>query len=272
MRNRLRGRWIAIGALVLILGTLTQWWARAATTQAPAVSISVSTAVPAFTPRLALVQVHEWIVVANHSNHVLRLTTTPHTPLSIRLSIPRGQTARFRLSKPGYYHFYDAAIAQVIDYTAGNDVVRALPDAPNPDLPAQGWIVVPGATGIASTLHIYVPAGQDLIDTMVGVVRMGGSVIIHNYDGDPHNLVTDPADPAGSAFELLGTAGEPAIDGAQRRLTFTIPGLYHVYCSIHTMIMGRAGGWEVVMPRDSHASGYHDHNPMEGWFLVVPQS
>jgi len=34
--------------------------------------------------------------------------------------------------------------------------------------------------------------------------------------------------------------------------------------------MTTVGGWQMVMPRDKHATGYADGNPMEAWFLVVP--
>ncbi len=231
--------------------------------------MAVTVADPVISPRVILAQPGQTIVFANSTGQDLLIQTTPHTPLPAHLTVPAGGTARLALTTPGLYHLYDAATAQVIDYAAATDVVQTRPGAPIAMLPDQGWIVVPGPRGIPMSQYIDVPAGNDLLAPRVGTVRVGGSIIIHNHDSDPHNLVTDPADPTGAAFELLGTDGELALHGAERRITFSQPGLYHVYCSIHARLMQTVGGWQMVMPRDSHATGYHDGNPMEAWFLVT---
>lgn len=272
MSRYLSGRRAAALAPLATVALLSLWWAHNAATadQMAPEAVAVTASVPAFTPRVALATTGQEIDFTNGTGQDLRLTTTPHNPAHFSLVVPAGGNAHLTLTRPGLYHFYDAATARVIDRAAGNDVVRALPGAPNSDLPLQGWIILPGAGGVPLHDYIDVPNGNDLLDPLVAAVRVGGSITIHNHDTDPHNIVTDPADPTGIAFELLGTDGEPAIHGAERRITFTEPGLYHVYCSIHTMIMGRVGQWQVVMPRDSHATGYADHNPMESWFLVTP--
>lgn len=270
MPRSLPTRIVVPSVLLVLVAMLAIWWTRAAATTAPAVAVAVSSDIPVFTPRLVLASAHQTVVFTNGSGQDVQITTTPHNPAQFNLVVPSGGSARLSLTTPGIYHFYDANSAHVIDYAANNDVVRALPGAPNPDLANQGWIIVPGAGGVPLHASINVPNGNDLLSPHVAAVRVGGSITIHNHDTDPHNIVTDPADPTGVAFELLGTDGEPTINGAERRITFTEPGLYHLYCSIHTKVVGQVGRWQVVIPRDGHATGFPDHNPMEAWFLVTP--
>ena len=266
--RRFKPIYLAIIVFVAVVASGSLWWSRASA-GTTAVSVAVTTAVPVFTPRVVLARQGQSIVFHNSTGQPLQVTSAPHNPAAFSLTVAAGGSAHLTLRTPGLYHFYDAATAHVTDFAAASDVIRALPGAPNPDLPNQGWIVVPGPGGVPLEDHLMVPSQNDLFAPMVGVVRVGGSVIFHNHDTDPHNLVTDPADPTGVAFELLGTDGEPSIGGAERRITFTEPGLYHFYCTIHSRIVGRVGGWQVVVPRDSHATGYPDHNPMQSWVLVV---
>lgn len=243
-------------------------WTQAAASAAP-VTISVTSAVPVFTPRVALAPGGRAIVFHNATDRDMQVQSTPHDPASFNITVPAGGSAHLTLTTPGLYHFYDAATAHIVDYQAGNDVVNALSGAPNPNLPNQGWLIVPAPGGVPRDDGLHVPSLHDLFQRMAVVVHVGGSVVIHNFDTDAHNIVTDPADPTGAAFELLGTDGEPAIRGAERRVTFTQPGLYHIYCSIHSRVVGTVGGWQVVVPRDSVASGYPDRDPMEAWILVL---
>jgi len=259
----------AVIVLLVLAGGLGAWRVSALATSAATVSITVSPTVPAFTPRLVLAQPGQPIEFTNQTNQTVELSGTPHAPRAVHYSVPSGGTVRFSLTTPGLYHFYDAATARVIAYIGDNDVVNSRPGALNANLPSQGWIFVPGPAGVPLNAFIHVPKGNDLLAVPAAVVQVGGSVSFHNQDTDAHNLVTDPADPSGVAFELLGTDGEPSIHGAIRRISFTAPGLYHIYCSIHTMVMGQVGNWQVVMPRDSSASGFVDRNPMEAWVLVV---
>jgi plastocyanin len=263
----LRGA-IAVALLVGVLVTASL--VRAATAPESAVTVDVSAGVAELAPRVILAQPHQPVVFTNETTHDLQLTTTPHHPAAFQLTVPSGGSARLTLTTPGLYHYYDAATAHVIDYAAETDVVHARSGAPHPSLPDDGWIVVPGPGGLPYDTFIHVPAANDLMAPHVTAIRVGGSVVIHNHDSDAHNLVTDPADPTGAAFELLGTDGEPALNGAERRITFTKPGLYHVYCSIHARIVGKVGPWQVVTPRDSAATGYPEGNPMEAWILVTP--
>jgi plastocyanin len=210
------------------------------------------------------------VIFTKTSLQDMHVQTTPHNPASFSLDVPSGESASLSLNTPGLYHYFDAASSHVIDYQGNTDVVHTLAGAPNADLPNQGWIVVPGRGGIPFDQSIHVPSQHDLLTPRAAVVRVGGSVLMHNHDTDAHNLVTDPADPSGAAFELLGTDGEPAIGGAERQITFTKTGLYHLYCSIHARIVGQVGRWQVVVPRDDSATGFPDGDPMESWILVAP--
>ena len=127
---------------------------------------------------------------------------------------------------------------------------------------------VTGGSGSNATGSVNAGAGGDGLGG--GVANVGGTLTIHNHDSDAHNIVSDPADPTGAAFELFGTDDEPTALGAARSITFSAPGLYHLYCSMHTKVAGHAGAWQVVTPSDAQASGYADHNPMDAWVLVVP--
>lgn len=244
-------------------------WVLAASPAKPAITLTVTPDAPVITPRVSLMAPGRTILFTNTTAQDLLLQTTPHSPAQAHVTVPAGGTARLTLSTQGLYHFYDAATAHVVDFAAQTDVVRPLPGAPDAYVPIEGWVDV--ASSAPASEFIDVPANNDLMSPRVGVVRVGGSVTIHNHDSDPHNLVTDPADPTGAAFELLGTDGEPAIHGAERRITFSAPGLYHVYCSIHAKQVQTVGGWVVVTPRDKNATGFPEGNPMEAWFLVVQE-
>src|SRR6185437_7968286 len=213
----------AVILLLVLAGGLGAWRVAAQATAAATIAIAVSTDVPAFTPRLVLAKPGQVISFTNHMNQTVEIESTRHAPQGEHFSVPSGGTVRFSLTVPGLYHFYDAVTARVIAYVGENDVVNALPGAPNANLPTQGWIYVPGPQGVPLHSFIHVPTGNDLLAVPAAAVQVGGSVSFHNQDTDAHNLVTDPADPSGIAFELLGTDGEPSIHGAIRRITFTAP-------------------------------------------------
>lgn len=269
MPRKLSVRLLLVLAVLIPLTAISLVWLHPGVTQAAPITIQVSAATPAFTPRVALAKPGQSIEFTNAMAQTLQLTAAPHDPAQFSLSVPSGGSASLTLTTPGLYHYFDGSTAHVIDYQADNDVVNSLPDAPSQDLPLQGWIYVPGNAGIPYDSAIHVPALHDLMSPHAAVIHVGGSVLLHNGDSDAHNMVTDPNDPTGAAFEVLGTVGEPGIGGATRQVTFTAPGLYHIYCSIHTRVIGQMGGWNVVVPRDDSASGYPDRDPMEAWILVV---
>src|SRR5581483_8010910 len=97
---------------------------------------------------------------------------------------------------------------------------------------------------------------------------VGSTITISNHDVDSHNFVVDPASPAGAAFVINGSDTEPS-NGWRRSLVVPQSGIYHVYCTRHTVVVGKQGGWNVVAPRAS-ASGYIDQDPMEAWIIVLP--
>jgi len=256
---------------LLVGAGLGAWrWARVAAAPTAPPTLTVTARVPVLTPRVILNAASQPVVIRNDTAHALEIATTPHAPAQYHLRVPPHTSAPLMLTAPGLYHVYDAATASVVAYQGGNDVVRTRRGAPHPDLPDQGWIVAAAGGGAPIDAHLAVPAGADLFAPLAVAVQVGGTLTIHNHDRDAHNIVTDPADPSGAAFELFGTDDEPAIHGAERGITFSVPGLYHFYCSMHARVVGQVGGWQVVVPRDTNASGFTRHNPMESWVLVTP--
>jgi len=256
---------------LLVGAGLGAWcWPRVAAAPMPPPTLAVTAHVPMLTPRVILAAARQPVMIRNDTAQALEIATTPHAPAPRHLRVPPHTSAPLILTTPGLYHIYDAATASVVAYQGGNDVVRTHRGAPQPDLPDEGWIVVPAGQGVPIDAHLVVPAGADLFAPLVVALQVGGTLTIHNHDGDAHNIVTDPADPSGAAFELFGTNDEPVIHGAERGLTFSAPGLYHLYCSMHARVVGQVGGWQVVVPRDATASGFAQHNPMESWVLVTP--
>lgn len=256
---------------LLVGASLGAWrWTRGIAAPTTPPTLTVTATVPVLTPRVILAALRQPVVIRNDTPRALEIATTLHTPATLRLRVPPRGSARLILATPGLYHIYDAASASVVAYQGGDDVVRARRGAAHPDLPDQGWIVAAAGQGAPIDARLVVPAGADLFAPRVVALQVGGTLTIHNHDRDAHNIVTDPADPGGVAFELFGTDDEPALHGAERGITFTEPGLYHLYCSMHTRVVGQVGGWQVVVPRDAQASGFAQHNPMESWVLVTP--
>lgn len=197
---------------------------------------------------------------------------SPRRRTRLRVFVAPHTKGTFTLSTPGLYHLYNKRTAYVNAYQEGEDVVRTRPSAfyANAADAVQAWIVVPGVGGVPIDAHMNVPNGADLFSPPVVAIKVDGSVFMHNYDDAVHNIITDVNTPLGAAFELYGRVQEPATHGAERRLTLTQPGLYHIYCSMHAITMGQAGQWSAVGVRDSYASGYKAHNAMEGWIIVEP--
>ncbi len=248
------------------------WQGSVATERAPTLVVAESQAKPIVMQPVVLAYHGQQVVLDNQTGRTIVFATTPHAPTRLRLLVAAHTRLRFTFSAPGIYHLYDKRSAYVNAYQAGSDVVRTRPSAKYAasDNPLQAWIVAPGQSGLPLDAHINIPNGSDLFSPPVVAVAVDGTVILHNYDGDAHNIITDVNDPIDAAFELYGTTQEPSTHGAERRLIVTQPGLYHIYCSLHAMVMEHAGKWSVVVPHGSSASGFRAHNAMQAWVLVVP--
>jgi plastocyanin len=227
-------------------------------------SIVVSPATAGFAPRVTAVLAGSAITFVNEFAVPLSIRATVSSPTSFTVSVaPHGRTT-LSLRTIGLYQYYDTRSARPGRVVAGSTVLRGVPTG---SVPRQGWIAVLGSVpGLHSML--LVPKDHDLFAPKALVTVVGSTIVVANHDADAHNFVIDPASPAGAAFIVSGTDDEPP-SGWQRTLVVQQPGLYHVYCTMHTKVMSIVGGWHMVMPRPK-ASGYADVDAMEAWIVVLP--
>ena len=228
------------------------------------VSVAVTPRSRTFAPAASVLVSGGRVTFTNRLSTPLLIRSAALSPTAFALRLGSHAHVSLRLRRPGLYHYYDALSSHVGSVRAGNQIV----ESPRGQLAVrQGWIaVIPHVPGLESRLTV--PAGQDLFTPKVVVTVVGGTVIVRNHDTDAHNFVVDPASPAGAAFTLDGTEGEPP-HGWQRALVLQQAGLYHVYCTLHTRVVGIQDGWHVVVPRPI-ASGYRSHNAMDAWIVALP--
>jgi plastocyanin len=164
----------------------------------------------------------------------------------------------------GLYHYYNALTTRPLTVVANNEV---LANRVKSRLPSEGWIVVlPTAPGLEA--HLNVPIGEGVFAPKALVTVVGATVVVANHDSIDHNFVIDPASPSGAAFVVGGT--DPSTpSGWQRALVIQEPGLYHVYCTLHTRVIGVVDGWHIVVPNE-FASGFPNGNAMEAWIIALP--
>jgi plastocyanin len=228
-------------------------------------SISLSAPGTIFEPEEGVVAAGGWVTFRNSLNVVLLIRSTVPSPTTFSGRVSSHGQLRIQLSHPGLYHYYDARTAEPLHIVANNEVLRPLRGS---NLVGQGWIAVLPRVPSSPTAHVDVPAGQDLFSPKALVTVVGSTIILANHDADAHNFVIDPASPAGAAFIIGGTDQEPP-HGWQRSLVIEQAGLYHVYCTMHTRVIGMVHGWHIVVPRFK-ASGYKDHNSMDAWIIALP--
>jgi len=227
------------------------------------VSVVVAPRTATFSPRVAVVTLGGGVTFTNRLAAPLLVRSAARDPARFAVRIAAHGHATVRLVRPGLYHYYDALTARAGHAVAGNDVIVSTAGA---GPPRQGWIAVLAAI---PGLHqqLVVPPAHDLFAPKVLVGVVGSTITVSNHDSDAHNFVVDPASPTGAAFIINGTDAEPP-KGWRRSLVVQQPGLYHVYCTMHTRVVGTQDGWHVVVPR-SNASGYKGHDPMEAWIVVL---
>jgi len=234
-------------------------------------SIDIAAPTLVFTPRATVVPCGSWLTFTNSLSTTVQLRTAPLSPSSFSLVLRAHTQGAVQVSRPGLYHYYDAATAHPLHVVAGNVVIVA--SSAGSGVPRQGWVAVLCALPPLQQ-QLAIPQDHDLFAPKVLVAVAGTTIAITNRDADTHNVVVDPASPTGGAFVVPGTKDEPP-NGWQQSLVVQDAGLYHVYCSFHTRVVGVRAGWQVVVPRLSSAEpmpgpDYRDHNPMEAWIIVLP--
>lgn len=227
-------------------------------------SIVLAPGSPWPTPPLAVLVAGGRVTFRNDLAVPVTLRAAGPAPAAFAITVASHLSATLTLARPGVYQYYDTRTARVRHIVAGSAVLAPLT---RPAAPRQGWIVVVDHTpGLQQNL--VVPPRHDLFTPKALAAVEGSTILVSNHDEDAHNFAIDPASPVGAAFVVNGTKDEPP-HGWQHVMVVQHPGLYHVYCTLHTRIVGRNSGWLVVVPQHQ-ASGYADGNPMEAWILVLP--
>ncbi len=246
-----------------------------------AVTIALPAHAPAFGPPAAAVMSGGQVTFVNGLAVPILVRSTTSAPAPFAMVIRAHARATVTLRRPGLYHYYDASTARPstppapasleypapTGYNKPSDVI--VPKAGS-GLPRQGWIAVLDRTpGLLQQLTI--PAAHAVFTPKLLVAVAGSTISVVNHDEYAHNFVVDSASPTGAAFMIDGTHDTPT-HGARRALVLQQPGLYHVYCTLHTQMAGMTGGWHDVTVRpasDGWGTG-DDHDPMEAWIIVLP--
>lgn len=231
-----------------------------------------------FSPPAAAITRFGRVTFLNDLDTPIVVRSTAPSPSQFNLTIPAHGRAMVALTRVGLYHYYDARTARTLPSAADTEYPGLAPaDDPSDvivpisgrGLPRQGWIaVLDGAPGLNQRLVI--PRGHTVFEPKVLVSVAGGTIVVVNRDEYAHNFVVDPASPIGAAFLIDGSEAEPS-RGWQRSLVLQRPGLYHVYCTLHTRMAGMMGGWHGVVAALKQGAWAADSNdPMEAWIVVLP--
>lgn len=239
-------------------------------------SIVVTPAAPAFGPPAAALAIGGQVMFVNRLNTALIVRSTALASASFKLVVPAHSRASVTLNHAGLYHYYDAATAHPLPpvdkeeeyhgWTPFTDPSDVIATGRGKGLPRQGWIeVLDGVPGLQE--HLIIPRGHSVFSPKVLTIVAGGTVIVVNRDTLPHNFVVDPFSPTGAAFMIDGAGN--AAQAPQRALVLQQPGLYHVYCSLHTMPAGLIDGWHGVVP-SMRGGMWADQDAMDAWIIVLP--
>lgn len=241
-------------------------------------TIAITPRAASFSPPAAAIVRFGRVTFVDDLNTPIVVRSTEPSPSHFDLTIPAHGRATVALTRTGLYHYYDARTAHTLPSDEDTEYSGPAPaDDPSDvvvptsgrGLPRQGWIaVLDGAPGLNQRLVI--PRGHTVFEPKVLVSVAGGTIVVVNHDEYAHNFVVDPASPIGAAFLIDGSDAEPS-QGWQRSLVLQRPGLYHVYCTLHTRVVGMMGGWHGVMAAHQQGAWAADGNdPMEAWIVVLP--
>jgi len=251
----------------------------AAMPRALTITIGGGATTPAFGPPAAAVAMGGQVTFVNLLPTSIVIRSTASAPTPFTATVAAGTQVEITLERPGLYHYYDAKTARPLPppdnantdyptppgYNAPSDVIISR----GTGLPRQGWIVVlDHVPGLRQRLTI--PSGHAVFAPRVLVTIAGGAISVANHDALAHNFVVDPTSPTGAAFMIYGSRDVPS-SGFQRVLILQQPGLYHVYCTLHTEVAGMMGPWHGVKANLQDGSwGGDDRDPMEAWIVVLP--
>ncbi len=112
----------------------------------------------------------------------------------------------------------------------------------------------PGTASAATGDHVVSVPGDRFVPFAL-TVTVGDTVTWQNTDTDPHTVETVP----GQAPAPIDLTLDPGSSGS---FTFTVPGVYHYYCSAHASLDSKTGQVGALPSVDNPAE------PMEGVILV----
>lgn len=240
---------------------------------------AIASPAPVFGPPAVAIASGGQITFVNRLATPIVIRSTTAAPVPFRAVVAAHARTSVTLVRPGIYHYYDASAAHPLPppdpnseypgptpFTDPSDVI--VPKS-GTGPPRDGWIAVLGAVpGLRQRLTI--PLNHAVFTPKVLVAVAGSTIVVSNRDTYAHNFVVDPSSPTGAAFIIDGVHDIPAY-GARRALVLQQPGLYHVYCTMHTHVIGLIDGWHRVKPSLQGGAWSGDaHNPMEAWIIVLP--
>ena len=192
------------------------------TTVRAANSATITMPADRFVPFAQTVNVGDTVTWQNKDTDLHTVVSVPgNAPDALNLTVKPGNSATFTFAKPGLYWYYCNLHAK---WDADSAQVQALPTVDNPAEPMEGTILVLGAGQDAAPAQVVAPG--DSFNPFVTTVTTGSTVSWQNKDADLHTVTSVPGNaPAPISINLKA--------GSSASMTFTVPGLYWYYCTVH---------------------------------------
>lgn len=205
-----------------------------------------------FMPRTLSVNVGDTVIFNNTDTDAHTIISVPDAPDQIELALESGKQGSFTFTKPGIYHYYCSLHA---GYDADTTMIKAVTTADVFPAAMEGVIVVNGA-GFTAGNSVTVTTPGDLFTPYAAVVKAGGTVTFNNTDTDVHTVQTVAGAPEAVTLEIKG--------GDKATFTFTKPGVYEYYCTVHA-------AWDDTL-KEAKAVKTADIYPesMAGYIIVLP--
>lgn len=206
-----------------------------------------------FVPFAQTVNVGDTVTWQNKDTDLHTVVTVPgNAPDAVNLTVKPGNSATFTFSKPGVYWYYCSLHAT---WDADSGQVKALDTVDNPAEPMEGTILVLGPGQPAAPVQVVAPG--DSFNPFVTTVTAGSAVTWQNKDTDLHTVTSVPGNaPAPISFNVKS--------GSSASMTFTTPGLYWYYCTLHAT-WDADTGQVAANPTSDEPS-----EPMMGVIAVLP--
>ena len=204
-----------------------------------------------FQPFALMINAGDTVNFLNSDTDVHTVVTTDDAPAKLELSLAGGTQGSYLFTKPGLYHYY-CTVHAAMDPNSG--MVKSVAGTDVYPTAMEGYIFVAGK-GFDPPAGATVTMPGDMFTPMAVMVKAGATVTFVNKDSDLHTVVTVPGAPADVELALKG--GETAT------YTFTKPGLYLYYCSVHATLDPKTGMITAASTSDEYPAA------MQGVIAVV---